>query len=123
MKITIFLLALSLLGCSLHAPKSRAITEPIEHHGQTVEVSDNPADCIVCHDSQAGKDHHPIAVAYPPEGKKDLFLPAEALTPNRIRLFNGQVVCTSCHNLKNPEKSHLVTDNNSSTLCLLCHKK
>ena len=123
MKIAIFLLSLSLLGCSLPAPRGGAETGQIEHHGQTVAMSDKPADCIVCHDRQAGKDHHPIAIAYPPKGKESLFLPAAALKSKSIRLFNNQVVCTSCHNLKNPEKSHLVIDNSNSRLCLLCHKK
>jgi len=115
MKVAIFLLSLIFFGCSLHAP--------IEHHGQPVAVTDNPADCTACHDSQAGKDHHPIAIAYPPQGKEGLFSPAKALKSNSIRLFNNQVACTSCHNLKNPEKNHLVIDNSSSRLCLLCHKK
>jgi hypothetical protein len=120
MKIAIFLLALSLLGCSLH---SRATDEPIEHHGQTVKVSDNPADCLACHADQTGKGHHPIAIAYPPQGKEASFLPAKALKSNGMHLFKKQVVCTSCHNLKNPEKSHLAIDNSNSRLCLLCHRK
>lgn len=123
MKIAIFLLSLILFGCSLHAPRSSATTEQIEHHGQTVAVSDNPADCIACHDDQAGKGHHPTGIAYPPQGKEGLFVPAGALKSNGMHLFKNQVVCTSCHNLKNPGRSHLVIENNNSRLCLLCHKK
>lgn len=122
MKIAIFLLSLS-LGCSLHAFAGNAAVEQIEHHQQQVEVSDNPEICIDCHANQADRSHHPIAVSYPPEGKKELFLSAATLPDNRISLFKGQVVCTSCHDLKNPGSSHLVTDNTNSKLCLLCHRK
>lgn len=122
MKIAIFLLSLILFGCSLPTVTGNAPTE-IDHHGQRVAVTDNPADCLACHDSQAGKDHHLIAMAYPPPGKENLFLPADALKSNGMHLFNNQVACTSCHNLKNSGKSHLVTDNSNSRLCLLCHRK
>lgn len=122
MKITIFLLALTLLGCSLHAPKGGAATEQLEHHGETVALSDNPEVCIACHDDKTGKDHHPIAMAYPPPGKED-FMPAAALKGNGLHLFNQQVACTSCHNLEIPGKNHLVAGNDKSRLCLFCHRK
>lgn len=124
MRVGIFLSVL-VLGCFLLCiPGSGAATQQAEHQGQVIEYSDDPADCTVCHDGQLAPEntHHPILSYYPPWGREDMFAPADSLKAYGARLFSGKVACVSCHNLKNTDRFHLVTDNGQSRLCFMCHR-
>jgi doubled CXXCH motif protein len=95
--------------------------EPAEHHGMTIDV-DSPEICANCHD--AGEhSSHPIFKSYPPRGKEREYASAAELQAKGIKLVRGQVVCTSCHDLRNPGPHHLVKSSAKSELCLICHIK
>lgn len=95
--------------------------------------------CLGCHDGLAAGDigthsgtasigrtpspDHPIGVDYKSrQGKASSIRLVEAsrLDP-RIRLFDRQVGCGSCHSIYSPLSNHLVVDNLQSRLCLGCH--
>jgi len=108
--------------------------EEINHHGVMAETEGNAYDCVSCHDGQVATQidistnlgrylcTHPINRDYPPAAKRADYLPVEEVTSAGIKLLNGQITCISCHNLKNPERPHLVMPLDSSNLCFLCHK-
>lgn len=97
--------------------------------------------CMTCHDGMLapegdGGQHfaddtsrdHPIGVPYgdsrlarglPPSSVP--LRPAATVDP-RIRLFNNQIGCGSCHSLYSNQKKHLVMSNLGSKLCLSCHR-
>lgn len=107
--------------------------EQVDHHGQMVDDSGDPIDCIVCHDGMIAPESHPCIVEcgfggshpilkeYPPSMKESSYAPAGSLLAKGIRLFNGKLSCVSCHHLKNATKYHLVMDNSNSALCFSCH--
>ena len=117
----------------LYVLKTGVGAEQVEHHGQTVDYSDNPNDCIVCHDGIIAPDagyctvgcgfssSHSILKDYPPRQKEDSYVPVESLQGKGIRLFDGKVGCVSCHDLKKTSEYHLVIDNDGSALCYSCH--
>lgn len=94
--------------------------------------------CMSCHDgsfaSDAGShrslrslDHpdeeHPVAIAYASAGRnlsEMKLLPQSRLDP-RIRLFNGNMGCGSCHSPYSRIPNQLVVSNRASKLCLSCH--
>lgn len=126
-----------LLGIILFAFWLRFVhAEQIMHHGLEVKLTADSTDCIVCHDGMVGSSvstctvdcrfnfAHPILQEYPPSGKEREFTPAETLAAKGIILLqNHKVACVSCHDLKNPQKYHLVMDNQQSALCYACHIK
>ncbi|MFQ5461687.1 MAG: cytochrome c3 family protein [Phycisphaerae bacterium] len=67
---------------------------------------------------------HPVGVKYPQFNKG--FRPATSVIASQtVRLPDGNVECTSCHDPHN-QAGHakmLVTTNARSALCLTCHKK
>jgi len=67
---------------------------------------------------------HPVGVKYPQFDRG--FRPATSVVASKtVRLPDGQVECTSCHDPHN-QAGHpkmLVTSNARSALCLTCHKK
>jgi len=109
--------------------------EQVEHHGLQVDAEASLQICISCHDGSishnvsfctakcAFNTPHAVLKDYPPRGEKKKFAPTATVLSQGIRLASGQITCISCHNLKNPAKSHLVIDNESSKLCLICHIK
>jgi hypothetical protein len=38
-------------------------------------------------------------------------------------LIDNQLVCITCHDVKNNQPGHLVMDNSQSRLCRTCHLK
>lgn len=67
---------------------------------------------------------HPVGVKYPQFDRS--YRPLTSVVASRtVRLPNGQVECTSCHDPHNAAAlpHMLVTTNTRSTLCLTCHKK
>jgi predicted CXXCH cytochrome family protein len=67
--------------------------------------------------------NHPIGVRYPT--RERTYQPVSRVTASdRVRLFDGKVECTSCHD---PHDRYdlpymLVMPNNQSQLCYTCHK-
>lgn len=111
--------------------------------GERVEIDEVSFDCVSCHDGLSASYHgfrfksdeqvagsmttvgggHPIgshygAAAYSRPGLK----PFEELHEDMV-LVDGRVGCLSCHNPLNPEKNHLVRNNDGSELCMTCHSK
>lgn len=74
----------------------------------------------------AGHDRtdHPVGVAYPKIAKRYRPL-TSVLSGWRVRLPDGRVECSSCHDPHNEsgEKHMLVMSNARSALCLECHRK
>ena len=108
--------------------------EEIEHHGVRADSEGTAYECLSCHDGViAAQIHmstktgnylctHPVNRDYPPPRKHTEYLPLEEVTAAGIRLLQGQITCISCHNLKNPEKPHLVVPLDNSNLCFNCHR-
>ncbi|KAF0219881.1 MAG: hypothetical protein FD174_1605 [Geobacteraceae bacterium] len=109
--------------------------EEVPHHGLTVTITGNATDCLACHDGSMTKtvpictvkcelkDPHTVDKPYPPAGQEQSYVPAERIAAAGIILVNGQVTCISCHDLKNPNRHHLVIENDKSRLCFTCHIK
>ncbi len=94
--------------------------------------------CLSCHDGLMSQDialsghrrddglsEHPIGVTFSSR-RLDRTGPAIVLRSRgtldqRIRLFDDQVGCTSCHSPFSTEPKLLVMSNNRSRLCLSCH--
>lgn len=66
---------------------------------------------------------HPIGTLYP-VARPDYNSPAAVSRDGRIRLPEGRVQCTTCHDPHNTERHHgmLVISNERSRLCLACHR-
>lgn len=96
--------------------------------------------CMTCHDGTLASEgdsgrhfgdsfkDHPVGVPYsdsrlargqPPSDVP--LVPVAGLNP-KIRLFDGQVGCGSCHSPYSKEKHLLVMSNYGSKLCLSCHR-
>jgi len=131
-RATLFFLVLT-LGFMLFTIKGISSTEKVDHYGQVVEISGNISDCVVCHDGTIASNSsfcikscdlntaHSVDKSYPPRGQEGSYAPVSSIWGKGIRLYDGKTTCLSCHNLKNPEKFHLVIDNSGSTLCFTCH--
>ena len=98
--------------------------------------------CLSCHDGSVGRDAlggahagsggsrlngHPSGIAYssgahPGVGQSDSSLTPVSTLDRRLRLFNGQVGCATCHSPYSHEDYLLVMSNESSRLCLSCHQ-
>ncbi len=65
---------------------------------------------------------HPIGVTYRRAMKRGGLIPLERLNP-KIRLINGKIGCTSCHDIYSKLRKMLVLSNEGSRLCLECHDK
>jgi predicted CXXCH cytochrome family protein len=101
--------------------------------------------CLSCHDGSIGRDAsvrvgrwkhdfplvgadprgtHPVGVSYLRARRRDM----RALKPlsqlnSAVKLINGTVGCTSCHNPYSRAPGQLVMSNEGSRLCLSCHDK
>jgi predicted CXXCH cytochrome family protein len=105
-------------------------------------TNDGSRTCAGCHDGTVATDAlgsgsrgmvgfslrgtveggHLFAISYDrPRGRNRSLKPANMLDP-RIRLFNGQVGCESCHSPYSTQPKLLVMSNESSRLCLSCHE-
>jgi len=112
-----------------------SIAKPVEHHGMTVEADSPPKICLSCHDGSIAhiisyctvmcdfSTSHSILKHYPPRGREREYASAAAVNARGIVLVDGQVVCISCHDLRQPGPNHLVMSNEKSRLCLSCHIK
>ncbi|MFC1761380.1 hypothetical protein ACFL6U_04805 [Planctomycetota bacterium] len=71
----------------------------------------------------ASMANHPIGMSYTEAAlnrRGGYYYP---IMDQRIRLFDGQVGCGSCHSLYSRKKNLLVMSNHRSVLCLTCHNK
>jgi predicted CXXCH cytochrome family protein len=109
----------------------------------SMELLDTESDlCMTCHDgavagSSGGFDvgfrdgrilnipqsEHPIgmyeySVHLDPDGE----LTPQSMLDGRVRLFDNQVGCGSCHSVYSNEQALLVMSNDASQLCLSCHQ-
>ena len=111
--------------------------EEVLHYGLMVSNEETVLGCVSCHDGATAKavpvcmvglcnlngaSSHPVGKPYPSDSDK-LYVPVASLKAAGIKLRNGRVVCSSCHDLKNPKRPHLVLENDHSKLCLTCHIK
>ncbi len=110
---------------------------------QALDILDTETDtCLTCHDGamagasgrlsgifpsgsilNTGVAEHPIG----PYRYSDHLDPDGDLTPiamldGRVRLFDNQVGCGSCHSVYSEEANLLVMSNHGSQLCLSCHQ-
>ncbi len=110
---------------------------------QALDILDTETDtCLTCHDGamasgsgrlsgvvpggslfDIGVSEHPIG----PYRYSDHLDPDGDLTPiamldDRVRLFDNQVGCGSCHSVYSDEPKLLVMSNQGSQLCLSCHQ-
>lgn len=126
-------LVIIMLAIAANVVISDALTEEtVDHHGQSVNDGNSKL-CISCHDGTIGSHvlfctvdcdvnrGHIVFKRYPPAGKERDFVPASVAKASGIVFENGQVTCISCHNVRNPERFHLVMSNKNSRLCLGCH--
>ena len=69
------------------------------------------------------RNDHPIGVRYP-TGQRDYQPLSRVERGERVRLFNGRVECSSCHNPhdKYDQPHMLVMPNDESQLCSSCHR-
>jgi predicted CXXCH cytochrome family protein len=73
-------------------------------------------------------DDHPISMVYPTPSQDPKFsTPPDSQNGwgyDNVRLYQGRVECSSCHNPHNPDyKPFLVKPNAGSALCVTCHIK
>lgn len=101
--------------------------------------------CLSCHDGSIGANadsrissgswkhggsfsnvdpqgNHPIGVKYRAAARRGGLRPIGALD-RRIKLFEGRVGCSSCHDPYSQEPYYLAISNIGSRLCLQCHDK
>lgn len=99
--------------------------------------------CLSCHDGSVASDvghtpegasslprfanmpfgSHPIGIDYQITNQDPHVAPLKPRSSldSRIRLFNNQLGCGSCHSPYSPLKNILVMSNQRSALCLTCH--
>ena len=116
-------------------------SEVAVHFGETLQTESGAPACLSCHDGTIAKavdyqlyksssmgsgalGSHPTEVPYPAEwsGRTD-FAPTTEITQAGLRLLDGKVTCTTCHNLSLPVKYYLPLTMTGSALCLACHRK
>lgn len=111
----------------------------VVHFGEMLQTESWAPACLACHDGTIAKGvnyqlfksssmgslgSHPTEVPYPAEwsGHTD-FAPTTEITQAGLRLLDGKVTCTTCHNLSLPVKYYLPVTMTGSALCLACHRK
>lgn len=108
------------------------------------ELDEISANCIACHDGMsAGSPHlrvknspsqasanlesvlgsHPIGMNYANYSYSNRAFKKIGTLSSQMVFVDGKVGCITCHNPLNPERNHLVMDNNGSRLCFSCHNK
>lgn len=112
--------------------------EEVLHYGLMVNNAGSILGCASCHDGgiaksvpvcvdgacyMSGKGSHPVDRSFPLMNNKHMHATIALGQNDYITLQNGRVICSSCHDLKNPKRPHLVFENDRSKLCLTCHIK
>ncbi len=109
----------------------------VDYHGSMYTGSDysSHTDCYSCHRgntlwgnfrnsflSTDLSNDHPISMPYP--ASPGYHSPIADKFDNGIRLIDGKVECSPCHNVHDPDiKPFLRASNAGSELCLTCHIK
>lgn len=73
--------------------------------------------------SSVGDRDHPVGIEYArvqQSRSRDLKHPASL--PAAVKLVNGRVECTTCHDLSSSLPGMLVIEHQRGTLCLACHR-
>lgn len=106
--------------------------EMVKHHNVLTE-NDDPNACLECHSvsmSPDGKEcnvdcgtllAHPNFRKYPPVDREKEFAAMEQAIAQGVRFYNGEVACTSCHNLNSRLENMLVVEKQRGKLCKTCH--
>ncbi|MBL9120842.1 MAG: hypothetical protein JNL80_13105 [Phycisphaerae bacterium] len=101
------------------------IAKDVGGHAETGEQARSSKSSKIM--AMEGPASHPIGVPYRSttggrgSGPAIELRSAASLDP-RIRLFNQQVGCGSCHSIYSDESKYLVFRNDRSVLCLSCHR-
>ncbi len=127
-----------------------ATTQPVRAYDTRVAGLDAASlVCLSCHDGTVASDvyagahamkwsdlsaggvppgrtrviNHPVGVRYP-EGRRDYHSQAAVERDGRVRLPEGRIQCTTCHDPHNSANhpGMLVMSNERSRLCLACHR-
>jgi Doubled CXXCH motif (Paired_CXXCH_1) len=108
------------------------------------QAANRSSQCLSCHDGvlaaesrirmgarsalQTGMTDHPINVSYSQatrdmirKGADGQLVESTRLDP-RLRLFEGEMSCETCHNLYSKNQHLLVFPNRRSQLCMSCHE-
>lgn len=102
------------------------------------EVDSESRQCLSCHDGSSAKyvaiapntvDLDPRSQSHPIGGKtRDRWGRRTAMAPSkpvddRVRLYDGQLGCGSCHSLFSDQQKLLVMANPAGELCTSCHPR
>jgi hypothetical protein len=122
-------------GLVLMTAQRAVPADTLVHYGQTITVSDDPIDCMFCHDGGIAKrvvncttkcdfrTSHVVDKDYPAATAENTFAPQEEVVAQGLRLAKGKVVCVTCHDLRRNTAHHLVITMDNSALCRTCHLK
>ena len=120
-----------------HPPSKNALAASMQIEGVDAESRS----CMGCHDGAAASEagshavrlqandplsDHPIGVSMRPAATTrgaDFKMASPVAIDHRIRLTDGKVACSSCHNMYSQERAKLVMSNQGSALCLNCHRQ
>lgn len=94
----------------------------------TARIDYESRTCMGCHDGSRGKGlgvSHPVGVAYDEmawaaKGSRHRLTDRHQLDA-RVRLFDGNVGCGSCHNIYSQTPKMLSMPNTRGQLCTSCH--
>ncbi len=100
--------------------------------------------CLTCHDgvlasesrirmgnfrpNQSTRGDHPVNIYYAQAARDMILNDADGRLVNstqldpRLRLFNGEMSCETCHDLYSENERLLVISNQRSKLCMSCHE-
>lgn len=127
-----------------------AAIQPVRPYGTPAgELDQASLVCLSCHDGTVARDvyagmhamagaelaaagvapgharltNHPVGIAYP-RGERRYHSAEAATADGRIKLPNGRIQCTTCHDPHNTQRHSgmLVMSNERSRLCLACHR-
>ncbi len=123
----------SLRGAKAHLTSK----SPLDRPAQPGAADGESVSCMACHDGSSASDagshalrrhgddmllDHPIGIPMRETGRsRDSDFKLNRHIDKRIRLFNGNLGCGSCHSIYSREPGLLVMNNRGSKLCLSCH--
>jgi len=112
----------------------------VEHFEVMTSNDAEVFECVACHDCVIAKmgdfqlfrigekinplGSHPVNIDYPStlsEGRH--YEEISAVAGAGLRLRDGKVVCTTCHDLRLGTDLYLAVTMNNSKLCFSCHRK